>query len=397
MSTVRETVTGAFDQVCTIESKPSIGGSWTLYGSYNYGSQTTKKIQSQNTPNFTQLRKCGEFLPLNTVKIETFNVTRTPGTVSCQVNDSANTMYRGSSWFDNYVVPSDFIPTPSSALSDAAVLSAAANCIDEAWDVLTFASQIQQTAQTIASVGHRFNSATFLMANRAVKKAKKNPALVYQYFRDLWLEARYGIRPMMYDAYDAANFLNKLLNGGTGGLVTGRGRQIETFNKHQGNWVHYDTTWDIMDELDFSGSYTHRGIAYQMPKKLGKHGLVADPLVTAWEVMPYSFVVDWFIDIGSWVKTLVPQVTSQYAGIGKSLRVDSEFKGKRIYRVKPGRGTGTWDNGLKTVTSRTYYREPSLIPFPSPIPRLTLPKVVDLFTLFIRGKHRVVQTLGKSS
>jgi hypothetical protein len=388
----RQTVTGSFDTAVTIESKPS-GGSWSTYGTYYVGSQRTKDILSQDTPNFTKLRKCGEFLPLNTCEIRDITVTRQPGAVSCQVNDSSNTEYRGQSWFDNYVVPAGFIPTPDASLTEAAVLSAAANCIGEAWDVLTFSATLNQTAKTIASAGRRFNSLTLQMALRAKRKAKKDPASVYRYFRDLWLEARYGIRPIMYDAYDAANFLSKMLNGEIGGLITGRGRQTETFNKQSGEWTHYDITWDILDDLHYSSTFIHRGIAYHAPKKLGKHGLVADPLVTAWELMPYSFVVDWFVDIGSWVQTLSPQVSNVYLGIGSSLRVDSTFSGERIYRVKPGRGTGTWSNGKKLVTAQTYYREPSTIPFPSLLPRLTIPKLVDLFGLFVQGRQRVNNVL----
>lgn len=391
---LRETITGSLtSHTAVIESKPSSGSVWSPYGSAPYGERHRKAILDTDTPNFHTLLKCGNFLPLNEAWINDELIKIEPGTVNCTLLSGGGVDYRGkSAGVEGF--PVGFLPTPNLALTEAAVLAAAANCVGEAWDVLTFMAEFRNSVATMSSVGRRFNSLTNGLALRALKKARKNPGLAYRYFQELWLEARYGVRPMIYDYYDAAKALDKLLSGKTRNLVTGRGSETETLGNNLSGWVSYDVNWEVNLEFTLSGQFIHRGIAYMIPSTLSESAFRANILTTAWELLPYSFVVDWFIGIGSWVQTLTPSLTGQFAGIGKSLKHDYTITSQRKYRVKAGMGSGTWDNALYTRRLKLYERSPAGIAFPSPLPRLTLPKVVDLVTLFLNGRRDVANTLG---
>lgn len=391
----RTTVIGGFPGVASIEyAHDSDPSNWLPYGSYSTGERITKSIVDTDTPTFRKILECGGFLPINPVIISTITEERIAGAVNCHLDGAGGITYRGQSWNNNFVIPPGFIPTPNEALTEAAVLAAASACIDQAWDVLTFLAQFKQSVDTMASVAGRFNKTSLQLASRAVKNARKNPGAVYRLFREYWLEARYGIRPMMYDYYDAANFVSKLLSNASSNLVTGRGTQSEILNDTEGSWQDFDATWENKDQIQVTGSYTHRGVAYMSPSRLQKVGLNANVLTTLHEQLPYSFVVDWFINIGAWVKTLPPQLTGQYEGIGESLKIDRTFTGNRTYRVKPGQGSGTWDNGQHILKVVEYRRLPSGVSFPSVLPTLTLPKVADLVALFVSGRKAVDRTLS---
>lgn len=391
---LRETITGSLTaHTAVIESKPSSGSVWSTYGTGLYGERRRKSILDTDTPNFHTLLKCGNFLPLNEVWINNEFIKIEPGTVSCTLLSGGGVDYRGkSAGVEGF--PDGFLPVPDPAKHEAAILAAAANCVGEAWDVLTFMAEFKQSVGTISSVARRFNSLTNGLALRALKKARKNPSLAYRYFQEMWLEARYGVRPMIYDTQDAAKALAKLISGHSSNIVKGRGFIGETLNANLGGWVSYDANWDVNLEFTLNGTFTHRGVAYMMTSTLSEATFRANILNTAWELTPYSFVVDWFIDIGSWVSTLTPRLLGQFAGIGQSLKHDYTITSQRKYRVKPGMGSGTWDNAKYTRELKLYERSPAGISFPSPLPRLTLPKVTDLVTLFVNGREDVARTLG---
>jgi len=117
---------------------------------------------------------------------------------------------------------------------------------------------------------------------------------------DLWLELHFGWAPLVSDLHTVANLFTR----GTPNRVTATAQG-------QGDWVE-----KVPDGLRVSGSIS---IAFKIGAKVSvrnQHLHTAEaagllnPLSVAWELVPFSFVVDWFTDAGA-----VLASASDFAGL----------------------------------------------------------------------------------
>lgn len=111
-----------------------------------------------------------------------------------------------------------------------------------------------------------------------------------------WLELQYGWLPTLSDTWQASKAYEKLtkwershtVSASAGATVVVQDSADEQFysaltlNKQRVRWV-----YELSEVLSASRSL----------------GLL-DPLSVAWEILPYSFVVDWFIPIGTFIDNL---------------------------------------------------------------------------------------------
>lgn len=107
-----------------------------------------------------------------------------------------------------------------------------------------------------------------------------------------WLELQYGIIPLLKDVYGAAEFLAHHLNVPL--------RQRVVVRRTIYGTMHTASPLNVM--------YTRRQclrrlqiIAYITEKDVAQLAGLTNPASVAHELMPLSFVLDWFIPIGSWL------------------------------------------------------------------------------------------------
>lgn len=114
----------------------------------------------------------------------------------------------------------------------------------------------------------------------------------------IWLEASYGWTPLVKDVHEGAQALAKLI-GGSGGKTEFRAR-------------HKITSFTPVNNanLTTAGFHEIRGqIIYvfereeDLPSDLAQLGIV-NPATLAWELLPWSFVIDWFLPIGSFLDNI---------------------------------------------------------------------------------------------
>lgn len=126
--------------------------------------------------------------------------------------------------------------------------------------------------------------------------------------RDLpgrWLELQYGWLPLIGDVYEAAKAYESFTSV-----------RKERITAAIGNNSRYDSSPSPPNWGCVTNSFAQRRIIAELtedissPRSLGLY----DPLSVAWEVLPWSFVIDWFCPIGTYLDNLsiIPNLKGRF-------------------------------------------------------------------------------------
>lgn len=141
----------------------------------------------------------------------------------------------------------------------------------------------------------------------------KHPKKMLRRLGNDWMRYRYGIMPLIYSYRDIMKTMNRgqsvstskvqiLLPQPTGVSLPSAATQYK--------WR--ETVGDVTVRASIFQYFTYSEVA-----RLS--GIGFNPFVTAWELVPYSFVIDWFVDIGSYINRATSQTLAQqsYASISR--------------------------------------------------------------------------------
>lgn len=125
--------------------------------------------------------------------------------------------------------------------------------------------------------------------------SKKSKTFSPEEISSRWLEVQYGWLPLIGDAHGGAQALAQQLNNPM--VQTYRARMWKPL-------VATPTSWTIRDGGDWGYRGKTRGqlIARVTEVDVPQLNGLTDPASIAWELLPYSFVADWFIPIGSYLE-----------------------------------------------------------------------------------------------
>lgn len=113
-----------------------------------------------------------------------------------------------------------------------------------------------------------------------------------------WLELKFGWLPILSEIYNLIEFLKGLLNGGSN-IVRAKVRVEENISPFVTS-LRYERTGNITYRVESGAIY-----AVDNPWVVGLNQLgIANPLSILWDLRPLSFVLDWFISVGSFLDGL---------------------------------------------------------------------------------------------
>lgn len=392
----------------TTDGPDNVTNRWHMYrndGSIISTTTTTcssgkfKSIDDVEVPRFSALKKCGEILPLNPVTIMTDlrinhgitgSITKIPGAtwywsgVAQPVGNIPWGSWTGSKpWF----LAPGVIPGPDPSIVASVHLAALAKLKSKRWDVLTLLAEMDATVATLTGLAKLFSSRVHRL--KLLREVRKNPA---KFFAGKWLEWRYGIRPILFDAADAwATFqalqaeLDLIITGKSGATV--EESQLIDVGLELSH-PHYSTWW----EREVRWSYSYRGFALARFNSKGSRLLTTDLLTTAWEVTKLSFVIDWFIDVGSYISGLSSWMFNEVESRCTSTKLvvtagtSSGFTGQGASH--PAGGIITTRQGYAGLKRELYVRTPvsGAPPFPLfvGLANMDFPKWADLLALALQ-------------
>lgn len=190
---------------------------------------------------------------------------------------------------------------------------------------------IQQAAAAIASSGH--DTLTFLAELTKVRRMFASRAGKLLNARSIepnlkhkpgdWLESRYGWRTLIYDLQNLHDALTEFDSKRT------------RYSERRG----FSQSWTVTDTDTVDNSVYNMPIYNVQHYETSVRGAVTadfmpdrfrfSPIGTAWELLPYSFIIDWFINVGQSLESITllsvaSDITSSY---GYFAKVDQEVTG----------------------------------------------------------------------
>lgn len=317
-------------------------GSWNWNVSEPKGRTTITsydQIVDQLTPNFTAIVEAGQVKPVHPLTIrkdgstgyEIFatGTSRSPGATGGYKfsHGAASKMGHNAS------------PFSDKDRNDVA-LEALARFNGEAIDALTSTLEFHKTVSMV--VGFRRSVLKNVMiALREWKRRKPSKIRslkdAWDSFSNFWLEWRYGWRVLYYE-YEA--IVEYVENMDRGVLVVPARASIEA-----------TTTTTTVIDLNHSAIKLVRERTTLHVLRSGVVGSIDksvvstfNPIRTGWELIPFSFVIDWFISVGTLIDAFIPA-----KGRDVSLTWSSEsFESIDLYRAEPA---GTTYNSTISVSS----------------------------------------------
>jgi hypothetical protein len=184
----------------------------------------------------------------------------------------------------------------------------------ETFNMLVFLGEGREALQTIAAASKRIANALRHLRKGNVQKAgaeffgkkssklkKLHPsanglAVTDDWVSSRWLELQYGWKPLLSDIHAAAAHFAYMQN---------RPREL-TYRKGSPKRDPSQVTSSGGNNYTLGGTAEHRVSIKAKVTLLNEAKMLGlmDPASLAWEKLPYSFVADWFIPIGSYLNAL---------------------------------------------------------------------------------------------
>jgi hypothetical protein len=160
-----------------------------------------------------------------------------------------------------------------------------------------------------------------------------------------WLEMQYGWLPMLSDTYEAVKAYEVLT----------RERKL-TFRVSRTVRAHGITTGTTSNYKQLTDVWAGKVILAELSETLSAPrscGLY-DPLSVVWEIIPYSFVIDWFLPVGSFLDNLsvIPMLRGRFLTTLKYVYEGTNV-GTRLTGLPASQNGGAFRHLKRTELTRT--------------------------------------------
>lgn len=258
----------------------------------------TVALLSPNTPGYRRLKSSGGRIPMNNYSKESYLWKNCFGSRICtrtSVGPPSNTvvtvnkrglMYTAntpSEWLARYLFYTDFMYGWVPEQSD--LVNSALSNVPHGPDILTFIAEFRELGELHKAVVD------------ALKKCGRGR------FSAPWLLWRYGISPLMSDVHELSELAASIqmkTHSHHGTYTSGKSSResYELDLKHL-KWT-IETGDALAKKIIHTQEVTAEGSIYYQVNGIAQSPMTVNinPLLTAWERVPLSFVVDWVVDIG---------------------------------------------------------------------------------------------------
>jgi hypothetical protein len=242
--------------------------------------------------------------------------------------------------------------------------AAAAAIYSRGWDALTFFAELHHVVSLFKDLVRK---ATDMATGKGLQNS--------------WLEGRYGWRILYYDMVEISELLSKIedkrtrLKERVGDSQSDESVSLEVIDNSLGTGIY---TFSILDQVETS----YRG---SIIADISPPDIIFNPVLTAWELIPYSFVIDWFIHVGRFIESLsFLALATDYSGaIGMQTKITRKAKFQSLEGTRNYSDEGTQFESI--CVANNVRRVPRTVPTqPFVNVNLNAFKVFDLVALFLQ-------------
>lgn len=208
-------------------------------------------------------------------------------------------------------------------LAQRAVIRAASKLLEPDVDYGLILAEAKEAMDLFTS------PATFLLKQlkklrrpRNFRRPKRGgPGKTLQYMADAWLQMRYAILPTVSDINSVVENTTKILTNSSEFRRKGSGVQGPVgYERSSGVECFNSCYFTVYREVGVRTKYVSHIFYYLVDYAAAERnrlGLGISQLSSlGWELIPFSFVFDWAINVGDWLKAVQP--TPEYARLGQT-------------------------------------------------------------------------------
>jgi hypothetical protein len=167
---------------------------------------------------------------------------------------------------------------------------------------------------------------------------------------DTWLEMQYGWLPLLSDIYGASEELKD--QDRQADQIVRVARQIGRVSQNPG-FSHPSTTVEGSCQISLK-AYAFYRVSDETQVWLSSLGLL-NPAEVAWELTPFSFVLDWFIPVGDFLEGLTAATGMQFIDGGYAIKARGKFEATDLPIDKPPSGSSVLNPRFDlTITSEAF-------------------------------------------
>lgn len=339
-----------------------------------------------STPGFFKLVREKKLLPLNsyhrwdyTGRRSPYTGTYTSHTTSCgDCSAWTHSHPHVAPWYlDGGITILNLSKVDWSALLIKAISNANAD-----FDVATTLAEAHKTVDMVLSARRD--------AKRLIRQALRGGKYTAKAASDAWLAWRYGWQQLGYDIRNCYELLQMPLKG-----VIFEGRAGQSLNESRPvYWVDYDSAPWVSPGLNYR-VFSHT-VQIEINRSVRANAIIEmegrtlnvliDPFVTLWELVPYSFVADWFVNVGECLSawTITRSAKNVLTSIGEKREVSCRVSSTMSVEG-PGMYSGS-GGGFSVETFTEKFRYPGWVPalIPSLTVELTSKRILDAAALLTK-------------
>jgi hypothetical protein len=216
-----------------------------------------------------------------------------------------------------------------------------------------------------------------------------------QAFNETWLESRYGWSQLVYTTEDIRSAA-KHINHGQSTIATGSASQtVDGEGVVSSSYIHRVSGSDLPTwiQKEVTVTKTARANVAVKVKVSSQRAIDLNPLSAAWEVVPYSFVVDWFLTTGDFFRAAWPRFQGvdhvACTSVKTVWQFEGRFEGKYANSGCGNSGYHPITPGAMVATKESYSRSPYVGEIPLSVtwnPRFGWKQMVDAIALLPSAK-----------
>jgi hypothetical protein len=211
----------------------------------------------------------------------------------------------GSGWFDNNTIEN--LKTDAQVVAMAKAKDMKVNLPVMFGEGRQTVRMLQETCDTLGRAYREFRRRRYKQAARALGLRKPPSGQLASH----WLAYTYGWTPLLSDAVGLVELASQQLSGYRAKKPRFTVKAMRALFGPVKYSVADGFSLFATGNVSFTGRQTLRGragllleVVFQDSALASQLGMgVTDPLLTVWELVPFSFVFDWFIGVGQWLES----------------------------------------------------------------------------------------------